>query len=199
MSHISAKSPVILVVEDETLIRMDASDVLTDAGYRVIAEVNADHALTVLNVRSDIEVLFIDINMPGTLTGSALARMVDLRWRGISIIATSGRGRPAPGELPGRAFFLPKPYTPSALLGAVRVAYRSHSADGALLREQGAPSGLKVEDQGDGTARVQLDQVLSWSTAVGLLDFLGETAGSHKSSASDQNMGLRRSDQSHKH
>lgn len=122
MSHIYAKSPVILVVEDETLIRMEASDFLTDAGYRVIAEVNADHALAVLNVRSDVEVLFVDISIPGTLTGSALARMVDLRWPGNGIIATSGRGRPAPGELPGRAFFLPKPYTPSALLDAVAAA-----------------------------------------------------------------------------
>ncbi len=43
---------------------------------------------------------------------------------------------------------------------------------------QEALSGPRVEDQGDGTARVQFDQVLSWSTAVELLDILADAAPS---------------------
>ncbi len=187
----TTKPPVVLVVEDEALVRMDISDFLTDAGYRVIAEVSPEHALAVLNVRSDIVVLVTDINMPGSLNGCALARIVELRWPGIRIIATSGKGRPAPGELPGRALFLLKPYTPSALLEAVRAAGRIYGNGGALLGEPGgsqepAARGPRVEDLGNGTARVQIDEVVPWSVAVELLDLLREAAGSDELPSANQ-------------
>jgi CheY-like chemotaxis protein len=125
MSPLPPKVPVVLIVEDDVLTRMDAADLLLDAGYRVITQASADHALAVLTVRSDIDVLLTDINMPGSLTGSALARIVDRRWPGLPIIATSGQGEPAPGELPDTACFLSKPYPPSVLKEAVRTALAS--------------------------------------------------------------------------
>jgi CheY-like chemotaxis protein len=134
----TTKPPVVLVVEDEILIRMDVADLLTDAGYRVIGEVNADHALAVLSVRSDVDVLFTDINMPGLLNGSALARIVDMRWPGIAIIVTSGAGRPAPGELPDTARFLPKPYPPSVLVETVKAALAASAQAAALVRRPAA-------------------------------------------------------------
>jgi CheY-like chemotaxis protein len=134
----TTKPPVVLVVEDEILIRMDVADLLTDAGYRVIGEVNADHALAVLSVRSDVDVLFTDINMPGLLNGSALARIVDMRWPGIAIIVTSGAGRPAPGELPDTARFLPKPYPPSDLVETVKAALAASAQAAALVRRPAA-------------------------------------------------------------
>lgn len=129
----TTKPPVVLVVEDEILIRMDVADLLTDAGYRVIAEVNADHALAVLGVRSDVDVLFTDINMPGTLNGSALARIVDMRWPGIAIIAASA-GRLTLGELPDTARFLSKPYPPSLVIETVKAALAASSQAAALVR-----------------------------------------------------------------
>jgi DNA-binding NtrC family response regulator len=125
MSFSLPKVPVVLIVEDDVLIRMDAADLLLEAGYRVITQASADHALAVLTVRSDVDVLLTNINMAGSLTGSALARIVDRRWPGLPVIATSGAGEPAPGELPDTAWFLPKPYQPSALLEAVRTALAS--------------------------------------------------------------------------
>lgn len=127
------KPPLVLVVEDEVLLRMDTIDLLTDAGYRVVAEVNADHALAVLSVRSDVDVLLTDIYMPGSMDGSALARIVDRRWPGIAIIATSGVGRPAPGELPDTAWYLPKPYPPSVLVETVRAALKAATQAAALV------------------------------------------------------------------
>ncbi len=187
----TTKPPVVLVVEDEALVRMDISDFLTDAGYRVIAEVTPEHALAVLNVRSDIAVLVTDINMPGSLNGCALARIVELRWPGIGIIATSGKGRSAPGELPGRALFLLKPYTPSALLEAVRAAGKIDGGGRTLLGKPGtsqepAARGPRVDDLGNGTARVQIDEVVPWSVAVKLLDLLREAAGSDDPLSSNQ-------------
>ena len=120
-----SKTAIVLVVEDDVLARMDAADLLIGAGYRVITQASADHALAVIAVRSDIAVLIADINIPGSLSASALARIVDRRWPGLPIIATSNNEVPAPGELPQAATFLPKPYPPSALIEAVRTALAS--------------------------------------------------------------------------
>ena len=132
MTPTTNKPPVLLAVENEHLILMDLADLLMDAGYRVIAEMNGEHALAVLTARSDIDLLFTDIYLPGPLNGSALARIVDRRWPLIALIATSGYGQPAPGELPDAVHFLPKPYTPSALLQAVQGALPAGAQAAAL-------------------------------------------------------------------
>jgi CheY-like chemotaxis protein len=113
---------VILVTEDETLIAMLASDILTDAGYEVVEVYNADEALAVLNERHDVGVLFTDVNMPGSFDGYALARIVDMRWPGIGIVVTTARDAPGRGELPRKAGFLAKPYSPAGLLATVQAA-----------------------------------------------------------------------------
>ncbi|MPR10711.1 response regulator [Microvirga tunisiensis] len=121
MSTTENKPPVILVVEDETLLRMLAGDILTeDAGYRVIEAVNADEALILLESRHDVRLVFTDVNMPGALNGFALARIVDMRFPGIKVIVTSGLARPGIGDLPKGKRFLPKPYAPSALITMVQ-------------------------------------------------------------------------------
>jgi CheY-like chemotaxis protein len=101
---------VVLVVEDEALIRMFAAEVLEEeGGFKVLEAANADEALTILHVRHDVRVLCTDINMPGTMDGAALARLVDMKWPGIGLIVTSGRPAPGKGELPSKASFLMKP------------------------------------------------------------------------------------------
>jgi CheY-like chemotaxis protein len=121
MNATETRPPIILVVEDETLLRMLAGDILTeDAGYRVIEAVNADEALILLESRHDVRLVFTDVNMPGALNGFALARIVDMRFPGIKVIVTSGLARPGIGDLPKGKRFLPKPYAPSALITMVQ-------------------------------------------------------------------------------
>src|SRR5664279_4525045 len=66
----------ILVVEDEMMLRMRAVDMVEDAGFTAVEAVNADDALAILESRSDIELLFTDIQMPGSMDGLKLAYAV---------------------------------------------------------------------------------------------------------------------------
>ncbi|KRE04363.1 hypothetical protein ASE63_25425 [Bosea sp. Root381] len=110
---------VILVVEDEPILRLDAVDLLTDAGHIVLEAANADEAIALLETRPDITVLFTDIEMPGSMDGMKLARAVRDRWPPVMIIVASGRVLPGAGELPDNVPYLPKPYSPEAMLKAV--------------------------------------------------------------------------------
>lgn len=105
--------PVVLVVEDDAFIRMDAVDIFESAGYEVLEAENADVAISLLERRSDIVVLFTDIEMPGSMDGMKLAAAVADRWPPIRIIIVSGRVSPAAGDLPPLAHFLTKPYQAS--------------------------------------------------------------------------------------
>jgi CheY-like chemotaxis protein len=153
MNSTENRPTIILLVEDEALVRMIAWDILTEeAGYRVIEAVNAEEALTLLEARHDIRLVFTDVDMPGTLNGYALARIVDMRFPGIKVMVTSG-ARPGVGDLPTGMRFLAKPYTPSALITIVQemVGYpaklRAVPPDAPAL-EQGSPvlpDGIKID------------------------------------------------------
>ena len=112
----SLKCPVILLVEDEVLIRIFEADLLQDAGFEVIEAANADEALRELENRPDVQVLFTDIHMPGTLGGLELACRVHERWPGIELLIASGRLRLGPDEIPDSARFLSKPFEPRHLI-----------------------------------------------------------------------------------
>lgn len=116
----SSDRMVVLVVEDEPLVRAMAADVLEEAGFEVIEAPTADHALTVLESRSDVRVLFTDVEMPGRRNGFELARIVEDHHHRIRVIIGSGRARPAAGDMSPASIFLSKPYTPDALVKAVR-------------------------------------------------------------------------------
>ncbi|RJF77984.1 response regulator [Rhodopseudomonas palustris] len=103
--------PVVLVVEDEALLRMNAVDIVHQAGFAVIEASNADEAIEILEARDDIRVVFTDIQIPGSMDGLKLAQAVRGRWPPIQIIATSGRVKVAEKDLPEGGRFLPKPYT----------------------------------------------------------------------------------------
>src|SRR6476660_2495130 len=92
--------PTVLVVEDEMLLRMRAIDIVEDAGFTPIEAVNADDALAILESRSDIELLFTDIQMPGSMDGLKLALAVHERWPSIKIILVSGKLTPTDAENP---------------------------------------------------------------------------------------------------
>jgi CheY-like chemotaxis protein len=113
-------SPVILIVEDEFLLRLDSAETIESAGFEVVQAANADEAIVILNARPDIHVVFTDIQMPGSMDGLKLARFVRNRWPPIKIVATSGRVRIGDGDLPAGSVFLPKPYRGAEVVATLR-------------------------------------------------------------------------------
>lgn len=105
----SSKSTTVLVVEDEMVLRMRAVDIVEDAGFAAVEAVNADQALLILEQRSDISMLFSDIQMPGTMDGLMLAHAVNERWPNIKIILVSGQITPTETEKPPESKFFGKP------------------------------------------------------------------------------------------
>ena len=93
--------PVVLVVDDEPLVRMTATDELEEAGFQVLEAANADVALAVLEARSNkLQVLFTNVTIPGSMDDRALAEQVHRRWPHIRLLISSGR---IPGLRPPRA------------------------------------------------------------------------------------------------
>jgi two-component system, response regulator PdtaR len=110
----------VLVVEDEPLVRMFAADFLDEAGFKVFEAVNAEEAITLLQARPDIQAVVTDIELPGGMNGFELAQVVHQRWPGVAVIATSGRERPIPGDLPDSVPFISKPYLPATIAALIR-------------------------------------------------------------------------------
>lgn len=119
-SEPEARPTVVLVVEDEPLVRALGVDVLEDAGFVVVEAANATEALRTLETRSDVRVVFTDVNMPGGLDGLELARLIHQRWPQIRLIVASGQATPKPGDIPSDGEFVPKPWEPDALVDRIR-------------------------------------------------------------------------------
>ena len=101
--------PNVLIVEDEMVLRMRAVDIVEDAGFQPVEAVNADQAISILESRSDISLLFTDIQMPGSMDGLMLAHAVHDRWPAIKIILVSGQVNPSEAEKPADSRFFGKP------------------------------------------------------------------------------------------
>lgn len=110
--------PIVLVVEDEAMIRQVVKDELEDAGYSVVVASDADAAIAILEARQDIHLVFTDIDMPGSMNGLKLAACVRDRWPPVHIIITTGKTRPA--TIPANALFIPKPYVGRSVVAAMR-------------------------------------------------------------------------------
>ena len=91
------------------VLRMRAVDIVEDAGFTAVEAVNADEALSILESRSDISLLFSDIQMPGSMDGLKLAHAVHHRWPSIKIILVSGQVKVAGAEAPEDSRFFGKP------------------------------------------------------------------------------------------
>lgn len=111
--------PVILVVEDEFLIRLDTVDRLTEGGFEVIEAGDADEAIRILETGAEVRILFTDVEMPGSMDGFALARAARDRWPPIEIVVASGRRQPDAMSLPDRGLFFDKPYDWPILMTAL--------------------------------------------------------------------------------
>lgn len=115
-------SPVaVLVVEDEELVRLNATAMLAALGYLVLEACCAPTALEQLRLHPEISVLFTDIDMPGAFDGLALAHKAHLLRPDIYLIMTSGRARPGSAQLCG-GDFLPKPYSDQTLVDLICAA-----------------------------------------------------------------------------
>ena len=111
---------VVLIVEDEFLIRMDAVDMITSAGFEVVEAKDADEAIEILEGRLDITIVFTDVNMPGSMDGLKLAAAIRGRWPPIKIVATSGKAKLSADDLPSGSRFLAKPYSAREIVGTLR-------------------------------------------------------------------------------
>lgn len=111
---------VVLIVEDESLIRMDAVDMVRSAGFEVVEAKDADKAIEILEGRLDITIVFTDVNMPGSMDGLKLAAAIRGRWPPIKIVATSGKAKLSADDLPSGSRFLAKPYSAREIVGTLR-------------------------------------------------------------------------------
>lgn len=106
---------VILVVEDDPLIRLGALDLVDSAGYEGISATDAEEAIRILEARDDIDLVFTDVQMPGTMDGIKLSHYIRGRWPPVRIIVASGRAILAESSLPSGSRFFEKPYNENAI------------------------------------------------------------------------------------
>ena len=112
---------LVLVAEDEELVRLVIVDALRDAGFEVIEAEHAEAALGVLEHHAArIHVLFTDVQMPGSMDGLALAHHTAKNWPGIAILITSAHPRPDRATLPEKSRFLAKPYRHAHVVRHIR-------------------------------------------------------------------------------
>ena len=116
----SAVPAVVLIVEDEMLLRMRAVDMVEDAGFTPVEAIDADQAVKILESRSDIALMFSDIQMPGSMDGLGLAQTVHTRWPPIKIILVSGALKLPDIDIPADSRFFGKPLEARAMIAEMR-------------------------------------------------------------------------------
>ena len=111
MAQSNKPKELVLVVEDEALIRMNSVEMIREFGFGVVEAVDADEAVSLLESVPDIGVVFTDIQMAGSMDGLRLAAFIRDRWPPVALLITSGKERPFVDDMPTGARFIPKPYS----------------------------------------------------------------------------------------
>jgi CheY-like chemotaxis protein len=111
---------VVLVVEDEMMLRMKVIDMVADAGFVPLEAVDADEALAILQSRSDIALMLTDVQMPGSMNGLELAHAVHERWPPIKIILASGQLKLSGSDIPVDSRFFGKPLQSAEIIAEMR-------------------------------------------------------------------------------
>jgi len=120
-NNLETKRLLVLIVEDDRLLRMDAHDMIEEAGFDVLEAGDADEAIAILEGRLDVQAVFTDIDMPtGSINGLQLAHDVHGRWPLMIIIATSGQSAIPDCDLPAGGRFFAKPYSFRQITDAIR-------------------------------------------------------------------------------
>jgi len=107
------------VVEDNTIIRMGAVDLVLSAGYEALEAFDADEAIRIMESRDDIDLVFTDVQMPGTMDGIKLSHYIRERWPPVKLIVASGNAILEESSLPGGSMFFPKPYDDHTITAAM--------------------------------------------------------------------------------
>lgn len=110
---------VVLVVEDSPIIRMGAVDLVLSAGYEALEARDADEAIRILESRSDIDLVFTDVQMPGTMDGIKLSHYIRERWPPVKLIVASGAAILEESNLPTGSRFFSKPYDEHTITDAM--------------------------------------------------------------------------------
>jgi two-component system, response regulator PdtaR len=108
----------VLVAEDDVLLRSVVAEAFRDSGLYVIEVANADEAIDYIRTGAPLDIVFSDIDMPGSMDGAALARTVKEKYDTIPVFLTSGTG--AIGSGVRYDAFFPKPYSVSAVTRLMR-------------------------------------------------------------------------------
>jgi two-component system, response regulator PdtaR len=116
----SKSPPVVLIVEDDPLLRMLAVEVVAEAGFVALEAGDADEAVSLRESRPDIFLLFTDIDMPGSMDGLKLAHAVRDCWPPVKILIVSGKVQVHSSELPSNSCFVGKPYETAAMVAKLR-------------------------------------------------------------------------------
>ena len=111
---------VVLIVEDEMMLRMRVVDMVEDAGYVPVEAVDADEAMAILQSRSDIVLMLTDVQMPGSMNGLQLAHAVHERWPPIKIILASGQLKLSGSDIPQDSRFFGKPLQSDEIIAEMR-------------------------------------------------------------------------------
>jgi len=125
----SLKTAVVLVVEDSPFILMNAVDLVTNAGFEGVGATSADEAIAILEVRTDIRLVFTDVEMPGTIDGLKLAHYIRNRWPPIHLIVASARTIQKESQLPTGSRFFSKPYDNDTIVKEITRMLAATDAD----------------------------------------------------------------------
>jgi two-component system, response regulator PdtaR len=120
--------PVVLLVEDEFLVRTVQVDILREADFWVLEAQDADEAFEMLKQRPEVKVVLTDVDMPGSLDGFEFARLVAQGWPEVGVLVISGKTAPSPGDIPPTALFAPKPLRPAALVEKIQALIARNEA-----------------------------------------------------------------------
>lgn len=121
-------SPPVLVVEDEPIFRIDVVDLIEQAGFEAVVATDVDHAIRILAERSDIRIVYMDLDMPRGVKGIEFALMIRERWPPIEIILTAAFVTENDLDLPVRAEFFPKPVERRRIVDAMNRMARDIAA-----------------------------------------------------------------------
>ena len=110
---------VILVVEDQPVIRMGAVALVNEAGFEALEARNADEAIRILEARSDVKLVFTDVDMPGSMDGIRLTHYIRGRWPPIRLLVASGKAILEESQFPAGVRFFSKPYADPTIVEAI--------------------------------------------------------------------------------
>lgn len=115
-----ARAGTVLVIEDEVILRMDTCEYLRSKGYHVIEAATAEEAMAVLSARDPVDVVFCDVQLPGSIGGLSFTVWAREHFPSMPVILTSGNLPVAERVVSGRPVpFIAKPYDPDEVAGQI--------------------------------------------------------------------------------